>query len=157
LLNLRTAVPDDVPVIFELIGELADYEQLRPQMIGNIGDLRRHLFGEPPVAHAMMAEWEGQPAGFALYFFNYSTFQCRPGLYLEDLFVRAEHRSRGIGKALMSALEQRARDLNCGRMEWAVLDWNQSAIDFYLRFGARPKDAWTLYSKDLLTPTKPPL
>ena len=157
MLRLRRAQPDDAPVIFELIGELADYEQLRPQMIGSVEELRRHLFGEPRFAQAMIAEWDGVPAGFALYFFNYSTFQCRPGLYLEDLFVRPAHRSRGIGQALLAALEQRARELNCGRMEWAVLNWNQSAIDFYLRFGARPKDSWTLYSKDLLKAPAQPL
>jgi GNAT superfamily N-acetyltransferase len=150
MLRLRTALPDDVPLIFDLIGQLADYERLRPQMIGTIEDLRRHLFGEPALAHAMLAHWDDVPAGFALYFFNYSTFQCRPGLYLEDLFVRPEFRSRGIGQALLAALEQRARELQCGRLEWAVLNWNRSAIDFYQRFGAHPKDEWILYRKDLL-------
>jgi GNAT superfamily N-acetyltransferase len=149
MLNLRPARPDDVPVIFGLIGELADYERLRPEMVGSVEDLGRHLFGEPCFAHALIAEWDGVPAGFALYFFNYSTFLCRPGLYLEDLFVRPAYRARAIGHALLSALEQRARELNCGRLEWAVLNWNQSAIDFYRRFGAYPKEGWTLYRKDL--------
>lgn len=149
MLNLRPVRPDDVAVIFELIGELADYEHLRPEMVGSVADLNRHLFGEPRFAHALIAEWDGVPAGFALYFFNYSTFLCRPGLYLEDLFVRPAYRGRAIGHALLSALEQRARELNCGRLEWAVLNWNQSAIDFYRRFGAYPKDGWTLYRKDL--------
>jgi len=150
MLRLRPADPDDVPVIFDLIGQLADFEQLRPQMIGNVGDLQRHLFGEPRFAHALIAEWDGAAAGFALYFFNYSTFQCRPGLYLEDLFVRPESRGRGIGHALLVELESRARALGCGRLEWAVLNWNQSAIDFYRRFGATPKDDWTIYRKNLL-------
>jgi GNAT superfamily N-acetyltransferase len=157
MLNLRAATPADVPSIFELIGELADYERLREQMVGRIDDLRRHLFGEPCYAHALMAEWDGAPAGFALYFFNYSTFLCRPGLYLEDLFVRPAYRARGIGHALLLALEQRARELDCGRLEWAVLDWNQTAIDFYHRFGAHPHDGWTLYRKKLFSPRAQPL
>jgi GNAT superfamily N-acetyltransferase len=154
MLIVRPAQPDDVPVIFDLIGELADYERLRPEMVGNIEDLRRHLFGQPQFAHALIAQWDTTVAGFALYFFNYSTFLCRPGLYLEDLFVRPVHRGRGIGHALLSALEQRGRDLRCGRLEWAVLNWNQSAIDFYQRFGAHPKDGWTIYRKNLIDPVR---
>jgi GNAT superfamily N-acetyltransferase len=156
MLTLRPAQPDDVPVIHQLIGELADYERLREQMVGSPEDLRRHLFGQPQFAQALIAEWDAVPAGFALYFFNYSTFLCRPGLYLEDLFVRPAFRGRAIGHALLSALEQIAREFNCGRLEWAVLNWNQSAIDFYHRFGAYPKDGWTLYRKDLVAPTVPP-
>jgi GNAT superfamily N-acetyltransferase len=150
MLNVRAAQPQDLPVIHELIGELADYERLRPQMVGKIDDLRRHLFDEPRFAHALIADWEGTPGGFALYFFNYSTFLCRPGLYLEDLFVRPVHRGRGLGLALLKELERRARELNCGRFEWAVLDWNKPAIDFYHRFGAKPMDEWTIFRKDLL-------
>src|ERR1700722_7094743 len=101
MLRLRPAETDDVPVIFDLIGSLADFEQLRPQMNGKIEDLRRHLFGERRFAHARIAGGEGAAAGFALYFFNYSTFLCRPGLYLEDLFVLPEYRGRGIGHALL--------------------------------------------------------
>jgi GNAT superfamily N-acetyltransferase len=150
MLRLHAAEAADVPLIFELIGELADYERLRPKMIGNINDLHRHLFGEPRFAEALIAEWDGAAAGFALYFFNYSTFLCRPGLYLEDLFVRPPHRGRGIGLALLAALEQRARELGCGRLEWSVLNWNESAIEFYRRFGARPMPEWILYRKELL-------
>jgi GNAT superfamily N-acetyltransferase len=149
MLRLRAAEAADVPVIFELIGELADYERLRHKMVGDINDLRRHLFGEPRFAQALVAEWDGAAAGFALYFFNYSTFLCRPGLYLEDLFVRPAHRGRGIGLALLTALEQRAREVGCGRLEWSVLDWNESAIEFYRRFGARPMQDWILYRKEL--------
>jgi GNAT superfamily N-acetyltransferase len=149
MLRLRAAETTDVPVIFQLIGELADYERLRHQMVGDVNDLRRHLFGEPRYAHALMADWDGVPAGFALYFFNYSTFLCRPGLYLEDLFVRPQQRGRGIGLALLTALEQRAREAGCGRLEWSVLDWNESAIEFYRRFGARPMQDWILYRKPL--------
>ena len=119
-------------------------------MVGDAIDLRRLLFGEPRFAQALLAQWGGAPAGFALYFFNYSTFLCRPGLYLEDLFVRPAHRGRGIGLALLAALEQRARETGCGRLDWAVLDWNQSAIDFYRRFGAQPMRDWVLYRKELL-------
>jgi GNAT superfamily N-acetyltransferase len=149
MLRLRAAETTDVPVIFQLIGELADYERLRHQMVGDVNDLGRHLFGEPRYAHALMADWDGEPAGFALYFFNYSTFLCRPGLYLEDLFVRPAARGRGIGLALLTALEQRARGAGCGRLEWSVLDWNEPAIEFYRRFGARPMQDWILYRKQL--------
>jgi len=152
MMRLRAAEPSDVPVIFQLIGELADYERLRPQMVGRPADLERHLFGEPRFAQALIAEWEQSVAGFALYFFNYSTFRCRPGLYLEDLFVRPAFRARGLGLALLRELERRARELGCGRLEWAVLDWNQSAIDFYQRFGAAPHAGWTLYRKELFDP-----
>ncbi|HEX4025952.1 MAG TPA: GNAT family N-acetyltransferase [Steroidobacteraceae bacterium] len=150
MLRLRPAQAADVAAIFALIGELADYERLRYQMVGSAEDLRRHLFGEPRFASAMVALWDEAVVGFALYFFNYSTFLCRPGLYLEDLFVRADHRGRGIGRALLAALEQRARELGCGRLEWAVLDWNRGAIDFYRRFGARPNEGWTLFRKELV-------
>jgi len=149
MLRLRAAVESDLADIFELIGQLADYERLREQMVGSIEDLRRHLFAEPRYAHVVMAHWEGRVAGFALYFFNYSTFLCRPGLYLEDLFVRPEFRGRGVGRQLLAELERRAREAGCGRFEWSVLDWNQSAIDFYLEFGARPLEGWTLYRKPL--------
>jgi|ERR1700722_3229629 len=153
MLRLRAAAESDLADIFELIGELADYERLREQMVGSIEDLRRHLFTEPRYAHVIMADWDGGVAGFALYFFNYSTFLCRPGLYLEDLFVRPEFRGRGIGLSLLQELERRAREGGCGRFEWSVLDWNQSAIDFYLEFGARPREGWTLYRKQLSTAT----
>jgi GNAT superfamily N-acetyltransferase len=147
MLRLRAATESDLADIFTLIGELADYERLRHQMVGSLDDLRRHLFGEPRFAQVVMADWDGRLAGFALYFFNYSTFLCRPGMYLEDLFVRPEFRGRGVGLGLLAELERRARELGCGRFEWSVLDWNQSAIDFYHRFGARPHDGWTLYRK----------
>jgi GNAT superfamily N-acetyltransferase len=150
MLRLRAAQAADVPAIFALIGELADFERLRHQMIGTVDDLQRHLFGEPHFAWAMVALWGGSVVGFSLYFFNYSTFLCRPGLYLEDLFVRANYRGRGIGGALLAALEQRARELGCGRLEWSVLDWNRGAIDFYRRFGAHPNEGWTLFRKELV-------
>ncbi len=149
MLQIRAAEPGDAAVIFELIGELADYERLRHQVAGTVDDLRAHLFGEPHYAYALLAHWDGQVAGFALYFHNYSTFLCRPGIYLEDLFVRPEYRGHGVGLGLLEALEQRAQQLGCGRLEWAVLDWNRSAIDFYHRFGAHANEGWTLYRKEL--------
>ena len=149
MLRLRAAVSADVEVIFGLIAELADYERLSHQMVGSPEDLRRHLFGEPCFAQALLAEWDSTPVAYALYFFNYSTFRCRPGLYLEDLYVRPAFRGRGIGLALLEAVQQRALQIGCARLEWAVLDWNQTAIDFYRRFGARPNEGWTLYRKDL--------
>lgn len=150
MLQLRAAQAPDVPVLYQLIGELADYERLRHRVVGTPEDLSRHLFGEPRYAAAMLASWDGEVAGYSLYFHNYSTFQCRPGMYLEDLFVRPSHRGRGIGRELLLALERRARELGCGRLEWSVLDWNQSAIDFYRRFGAAPNEGWTLFRKELL-------
>lgn len=149
MLRLRPAVPADLPDIFALIGELADYERLRDQMVGSIEDLRRHLFEEPRYAHVIMAHWDQELAGFALYFFSYSTFLCRPGLYLEDLFVRPAFRGRGVGLGLLRELERLARARGCGRFEWSVLDWNQTAIDFYRAFGAGPHEGWTLYRKTL--------
>ncbi|HXN10259.1 MAG TPA: GNAT family N-acetyltransferase [Steroidobacteraceae bacterium] len=149
MLRLRAAEAADVPVIHQLIGELADFERLRHQMRGDPQDLRRHLFGEPPFAEVLLAEWDGEIGGFALYFFNYSTFLCRPGLYLEDLFVRPALRGRGLGAALLRAVELRAMERGCGRLEWAVLDWNQGAIEFYRRFGARPHEGWTIFRKEL--------
>jgi GNAT superfamily N-acetyltransferase len=149
MLRLRDAEPSDVPDIFTMIRELAAYERLLEEMVGSSADLRRHLFGEPRYARALMAQWGDQTAGFALYFFNYSTFRCLPGLYLEDLFVRPAFRGHGVGLALLQALEQRAGAAGCGRLEWSVLDWNQSAIDFYRRFGAVPRPGWTLYRKQL--------
>jgi GNAT superfamily N-acetyltransferase len=149
MLRLRPAEAADVPVIHRMIGELADYERLGDQMVGRIDDLRRHLFDEPPVAWAMLALWDAAVAGYALYFYNYSSFLCRPGLYIEDLYVRPAYRGRGIGYALLQGLERQARERGCGRLEWAVLDWNRGAIDFYRRFGAHPNEGWTLFRKEL--------
>ncbi len=119
-------------------------------MVGSVDDLRTVICSASrTAAQAMLAEWDDAVAGFALYFFNYSTFLCRPGIYLEDLFVRPQYRGRGIGCALLAAIEQRARELSCGRLEWSVLDWNRTAIEFYHRFGAHPHEGWTLYRKAL--------
>ncbi|HVT73828.1 MAG TPA: GNAT family N-acetyltransferase [Lacunisphaera sp.] len=140
--HLRAATAADVPLILRFIGELADYEKLRHEVVATEEALRRTLFAEPPAAHVVLAESNGAPAGFALYFFNYSTFLARPGLYLEDLFVRPEFRGAGIGKALLLHLAKIANTRGCGRMEWAVLDWNEPAKGFYRKLGAVPLDDW---------------
>jgi GNAT superfamily N-acetyltransferase len=145
--EIRPAVPADVPVILELIRGLAEYEQLLDQAVATESQLRSSLFpaaGATPVAHCVLAIVDGEPAGFALYFFNFSTFLGTAGLYLEDLFVRPEHRGRGLGKALLLHLARIANARGCGRMEWAVLDWNTDAIAFYEALGARRMREWQL-------------
>ena len=144
-LRIRDATSGDVPSIHGLIGELADYEKLRHAFIGHAEDLSRHLFGEPRYAWALVAEREGAVVGFALYFFNYSTFLCRPGIYLEDLYVQPAQRRRGVGLALLTELARRAHARGCGRLEWAVLDWNAPSIAFYRQLGAEPMQEWTTF------------
>jgi GNAT superfamily N-acetyltransferase len=144
---IRPAQPADAAVILGLICALADYEKLSAEVVATEAQLRRSLFpddGAAPAAHCVIAEADGQAVGFALYFFNYSTFLARPGLYLEDLFVRPEFRGRGFGKALLLHLAQLANARGCGRMEWSVLDWNQPAIDFYESLGAKRMTAWQI-------------
>jgi GNAT superfamily N-acetyltransferase len=141
---LRSATIDDIPLILGFIRDLAAYEKLSGEFVATEEKLRTTLFAEPPAAHVVIAEVDGQPAGFALYFFNYSTFLAQPGLYLEDLFVKPEHRGRGIGKALLLHLAKIAHQRGCGRMEWTVLDWNESAIAFYESLGARRRREWQL-------------
>ncbi|MFT3906880.1 MAG: GNAT family N-acetyltransferase [Steroidobacteraceae bacterium] len=149
MLELRAAIPADVPEIHAMIGELADFEKLRDQLSGSAEDLREHLFGKRPYIEAMVAVVDSATVAFALYFFTYSTFLCRPGLYLEDLFVRPAHRGAGIGLALLNAVQARAEREGCARFEWAVLDWNVNAIRVYENFGARPNAGWTVYRKVL--------
>ena len=142
---LRAAHSSDVPVILQLIRGLSDYEKLAHEVTATEDRLRQTLFptdGTPPAAHCILAEADGVPAGFALYFFNYSTFLARPGLYLEDLFVKPDFRGRGLGKALLLHLAKIANQRGCGRMEWTVLDWNQPAIEFYESLGARRMKEW---------------
>ncbi len=146
---IRPAQPADVPAILRLIRALADYEKLTSEVTANETRLRASLFPDDPAAagpsaYCVIAEADGAPAGFALYFFNYSTFLARPGLYLEDLFVQPEFRGRGLGKALLLHLARIANQRGCGRMEWSVLDWNQSAIDFYESLGARRMKEWQI-------------
>jgi GNAT superfamily N-acetyltransferase len=142
---MRPATPDDALAIHALIGELADYEHLRHEFIGSVADLSAHLFAPQPRAWALVAECGGVVRGFALYFYNYSTFLCRPGIYLEDLYVQPAYRRRGLGRQLLVELARLAVAQGCGRLEWAVLDWNAPSIAFYKGLGARPMDEWTTF------------
>lgn len=144
MFNIRSATPQDVPSIFSLIKALAEYEKLSHQVTGNESELESHLFGDKPVIESIVAETETQIVGFALFFYNYSTFLTKPGIYLEDLFVLPEYRSNGIGKALLTELAKLALDRGCGRLEWSVLDWNESAIGFYERMGATVLPDWRI-------------
>ena len=144
-IQLRAAEEGDVPVIAELIRGLARYEKLADQVEMTDELLAISLFGERPYAEVVLAEEGGRPVGFALFFHNFSTFLGRPGIYLEDLFVVPEYRGRGIGRTLLAHLAGLAVERGCGRLEWAVLDWNRDAIGFYERLGARPNSEWTVY------------
>lgn len=141
---MRPATPGDAGVIVAFIEDLATYENLRDECHADPAALAGHLFGERPVAEVLIAEIGGDPVGFALYFGTYSTFLTRPGLWLEDLFVTPQHRGTGVGRALLAAVAQVALERGCGRVEWAVLDWNTPAIEFYTGFGARLMDGWTI-------------
>lgn len=147
-LTIRPAGPEDIDELLALIHELAVYEKAPEEAVATPDLLHQALFGEHPTAQAVIAEWQGEPAGFALFFHNFSTWLGRPGLYLEDLFVREALRGKGIGKALLLHLAGIARDRGCGRMEWSVLDWNTPAIDFYKALGAQPMNEWTVYRLD---------
>jgi GNAT superfamily N-acetyltransferase len=142
--SLREATAADVPVIFDLICELAEYEKLRDHVDATADGLHGALFGPHRYAEVLMAESDGTIAGFALFFHNFSTFRGKPGVYLEDLFVRPPFRRLGIGRALLQRLAQIAVERGCSRLEWAVLDWNESAIEFYRKLGARPMNDWTV-------------
>jgi len=141
---LRPASSDDVPHILAFIRELAEYEKLAHEAVADEAMLAAELFGENPAAEVVIAEVDGQPAGFALFFHNFSTFLGQRGLYLEDLFVRPAFRGLGLGRRLMIHLAQLAVARNCGRFEWSVLDWNAPAIAFYRELGAVPLDEWTV-------------
>ena len=145
MLSLREATESDVPLILRFIRDLAEYERLLDACVATEESVRETLFGARRYAEVIIAEWDGEPAGFALFFHNYSTFLARPGIYLEDLFVRPELRGHGIGKALLGRLAALAVERNCGRLEWAVLNWNEPAIGFYKSLGAVPQDEWTVY------------
>lgn len=147
-LLIRDATDADVPLIHHFITELAAYERLAHAVVATEDLLRETLFGPRRYAEVVIAEDEGEAVGFALFFHNFSTFVGRPGLYLEDLFVRADKRGRGYGKALLVHLAKIAIERNCGRFEWAVLDWNESAIGFYRSLGAVPQDDWTVFRVD---------
>ena len=143
-LILRSAIPSDVTVLFRLIQALAEYEKLSDAVIGNTEALKEHLFGSRPYVEGVIADYAGQPVGFALFFHNYSTFLTQPGIYLEDIFVLPEYRRLGIGKAILTHLAQLAVERGCGRLEWSVLDWNEPAIAFYRRIGASVLEDWRI-------------
>ena len=153
-LDIRPATAGDVPLILDFIRGLAEYERMLDQVEATAGRLHASLFptdGRAPEAQCVIGTVDGTPAGFALYFFNYSTFLARPGLYLEDLFVKPEFRGAGLGKALLLHLAALAHERGCGRMEWAVLDWNEPAIAFYEALGARRLREWQLCRLDRAT------
>ncbi|MBW4617096.1 MAG: GNAT family N-acetyltransferase [Desmonostoc vinosum HA7617-LM4] len=143
-LILRFAEPSDCGVLFELIQGLAEYEKLSHAVTGDALALQEHLFGSRRYAEAILAEYAGQAVGFALFLHNYSTFLTKPGIYLEDLFVLPKYRRKGIGKAMLTKLAQIAVERNCGRLEWSVLDWNESAQEFYRNMGASILDDWRI-------------
>ncbi|WP_028475119.1 GNAT family N-acetyltransferase [Nevskia ramosa] len=145
VLTITAATADDVPTILHLIRALAEYEKLSHEVVATEDSLRAALFGEQPGAECLIAREHGEPAGFALYFHNFSTFLGRRGLYLEDLFVEPVHRGKGYGKALLQRLAQLAVERGCGRLEWSVLDWNAPAIGFYESLGARLMSEWRIF------------
>jgi GNAT superfamily N-acetyltransferase len=143
-LVIRKAEPADASLIFAFIEELAAFEKLAHEVDATRQDIETALFGDRPRVFADIAEWKGEPAGFALWFYNFSTFRGRHGLYLEDLFVRPEFRSQGVGKALLRNLARRCVSEDLARLEWWVLDWNEAALRFYRSIGAVPMDEWTV-------------
>jgi len=142
--RLRPATREDIGQILSFIRELGEYEKLAHEAVADAAMLAAQLFGDQPAAEVVIAEVDGQPAGFALFFHNFSTFLGKRGLYLEDLFVRPEYRGLGLGRRLMIHLAKLAVERDCGRFEWSVLDWNTPAIDFYRQLGAVPLDEWTV-------------
>ena len=143
--EIRFGEPRDVALITQLIRELARYEKLEHEVAATEEKVAKALFVKRPYAETLIAEVNGEPAGFALFFHNFSTFLAQPGIYLEDLFVKPEQRSHGVGRALLERLAQIAVQRDCGRLEWAVLNWNEDAIRFYERLGAKPNLEWTVY------------
>lgn len=144
-LIIKKAKVKDVPLILFLIKELAEYEKLTHEVVASEKDLSRNLFGSKKFAEILLAYYDNEPAGMALFFHNYSTFEGKPGIYLEDLYVKPEFRGKGIGKSLLLKLISIANKRKCGRVEWAVLDWNQPAIDFYTKLGAESMDSWKIF------------
>lgn len=144
-LIIRETSEEDIPQIFTLIRELAEYERLSHTVTADERLLKENLFGKNKYAQVVFAEYDGSIAGQALFFYNFSTFKGKPGIYLEDLYVRPAFRKRGIGKALLMYLIELAKTKNCGRVEWVVLDWNKPAIDFYKSIGAKPMDDWIVF------------
>jgi GNAT superfamily N-acetyltransferase len=148
MIRISPATAQDVPQILSFIRKLADYEKLSHAAVATEDHLHEHLFGARPMAEVVLAYWNDVPAGFALFFHNFSTFVGKPGIYLEDLFVEPEFRGHGLGKALLVHLAKIGRDRGCGRLEWSVLNWNEPAIGFYKRIGAVPLNDWTIFRLD---------
>jgi GNAT superfamily N-acetyltransferase len=144
-LEIRSATRDDVPLILSFIKELAEYERLSQEVVATEEGLRDSLFGERPAAEVLIGHLGDEPAGFALFFHSFSTFLGRPGIYLEDLYVRPAFRGTGVGRTLLVRLAELATERGCGRLEWSVLNWNKPAIRFYKALGAVPMDEWTVY------------
>jgi GNAT superfamily N-acetyltransferase len=142
---IRSATEQDIPIILDLIKQLADYERMADRVTATEQRLRDTLFGEHPAAEVLLASLEGETVGFAVFFTNYSTFLAKPGLYLEDLFVKPHARGKGIGKALLARLAGIALERDCGRIDWSVLDWNEPSLRFYEALGAAPLTDWTTY------------
>jgi GNAT superfamily N-acetyltransferase len=146
--TIRSATREDLPLIMQLIRDLAEYEKLLDQVRFDEGTLAGHLFGPRPMAEVIVGEVDGKPQGFALFFHNFSTFEGRPGIYLEDLYVRPQARGAGLGKALLQQLAALAVERGCARLEWSVLDWNAPSIAFYRSLGARMMDDWRIMRVD---------
>lgn len=146
--SIRSATVDDVPLILSLIKELAEYEKLSHAVVATEDDLKESLFGVRPAAEVVLGFENAEPVGYALFFSTFSTFVGKPGIYLEDLYVRPVARRKGYGKALLLHLAQLARERGCGRLEWSVLDWNEPSINFYKSLGAVPLDDWTVFRLD---------
>ncbi|USQ15468.1 GNAT family N-acetyltransferase (plasmid) [Legionella lytica] len=144
-IKIKSATIGDVPLILQFIKELAEYEKLSHEVVATEEQLKETLFGERSPAEVILGYLDDRPVSFALFFHNYSTFLGRAGIYLEDLFVRPEARGQGVGKTMLAYLAQLAKDRNCGRLEWSVLDWNETAINFYKSLGAKAMDEWTVY------------
>ncbi|MCZ6819922.1 MAG: GNAT family N-acetyltransferase [Calditrichaeota bacterium] len=144
-LFIRQAQEEDVPLLLDFIKQLADYEKLSHVVVADAESLRRTLFGQIAFAEVILADYQNQSVGFALFFHNYSTFLGKPGIYLEDLFVVPAMRGKGIGRELLKYLARLTKERNCGRLEWSVLDWNKPAIEFYKNMGAVPMEQWTVF------------
>lgn len=147
-ISIRAARPDDIDTIIAFIRALAEYERLAHEVKADRATLFNHLFGPRSMAEVLIADSDGAPVGFALFFHNFSTFEGRPGIYLEDLFVAPEARGSGAGKALLQRLARLTLERDCARLEWSVLDWNEPSIAFYRALGARPMDEWTVQRMD---------
>lgn len=145
MISIRLATENDTGLLLDFITQLAIYEKLSSEVVATEEKLKEYLFGSKKYAEALIGEFDNKPVGFALFFYNFSTFLSLPGIYLEDLFVNPDYRGKGIGKKLLLELVQIAKRKGFGRVEWAVLDWNKPAIEFYKSLGAKPNDKWTVY------------